>query len=162
MSPWTLKLLLWAALAASAGLLAWGVHNHVWQQGYAAGRDELQAKIDADAAKAAAEARKTEQAQRDQQQDIGEQYEQDKVNAEQTERAVVADLRGDVIRLRRLWQGCEGAKASVPQAAGAEPQPDGDAELRAEAAGRIVRVGADADAQVIALQAALRVCTGTK
>lgn len=162
MNPLTLKLLLWSALAASAGLLAWGVHNHVWQSGYAAGRGQLQAKIDADAAKAVKEARTAEQAERNAQQDIGEQYEQDKANAQATEAAVVSDLRSDNLRLRRLWQGCEGAKARVPATAGAEPQSDGDAELRAEAAGSVVRVGADADAQVIALQAALRVCTGAR
>lgn len=43
MSPLALKLALWAALAASAGLLLWGVHRHVWQQGYAEAAAECKA-----------------------------------------------------------------------------------------------------------------------
>lgn len=161
-NPLAIKALYWGSLAALSLGAVWAIHDHVWDQGYDAGRDELQAEIDRDAAKAAADARKTDQDQRDAQQDIGEQYEQDKANAQATEDAVVSDLRSDNLRLRRLWQGCESATARVPATAGAEPQLDDEAELRRKAAGAVVRVGADADAQVIALQAALRVCTGGK
>ncbi|MDR2208842.1 MAG: hypothetical protein LBE22_07730 [Azoarcus sp.] len=68
---------------------------------------------------------------------------------------VIADLRGDALRLRRQWAGCETSRLSAT-ATSATVINDG-ADDRAESAGRIVRVAAECDAQVKGLQEILRV-----
>lgn len=78
-------------------------------------------------------------------------------NAVESQQKTVADLRDGNLRLRKQWSGCEAARA-VSGVAGSVASDDGGAELRNEAAGRIVRVGADADAQVTYLQGVVRAC----
>jgi len=85
---------------------------------------------------------------------IAAHYEQDKAHAQSQADRVIADLRAGTLRLRRTWQ-CAPA-AGVPETAAGAGQPDGDATLRAESAAAIVRIGAECDAQVRGLQAALR------
>ena len=78
-------------------------------------------------------------------------------NAVESQQKTVADLRDGNLRLRQQWAGCQ-ATRPVPGVAGGEREDDGGAELRNEAAGRIVRAGADADTQVIYLQGVVRAC----
>ncbi len=102
-------------------------------------------------AKAVAEARAIEQ-------DWAARYaEADKIHqwelsyAQDTADRTVADLAAGNLRLQKQWRGCQTA-ARVPGTAPRAGQPDGAADLRGEAAGRIVRVGAQCDATIKALQ----------
>lgn len=83
-------------------------------------------------------------------------YQAGRESADQHQATVVADLRAGNVRLRQLWTRCVQAapagQALVPATAG----QDGASELRAEAAGRVVRVGADANNQVSWLQYELK------
>jgi len=67
---------------------------------------------------------------------------------------VAADLRAGTLKLRQRWQGCEARH--VPSATPAAGKPDGEADDRAESAGRIVRAAAECDAQVQGLQALIQ------
>lgn len=81
--------------------------------------------------------------------EIAAKYEQDKINAEADAKRTVDDLRAGNLRLRKLWQGCEGR---LPEADGGSGKPDAISDDRAESAGRIVRAADEADAQIMALQ----------
>lgn len=85
--------------------------------------------------------------------EIAAKYEQDKINAEADAKRTVDDLRAGNLRLRKLWQGCEGR---LPEANGSAGEPDGQADDRAESAGRIVRAAIEADRQIEALQDFIR------
>lgn len=85
--------------------------------------------------------------------------EEAKTDAQNTERAVVTDLRSDNLRLRQHWQGCV-ATSAVSAAAASASQRDAAADVRDAAAGAVVRVGADADAAVAACQAVVRAYEG--
>jgi GTP1/Obg family GTP-binding protein len=87
--------------------------------------------------------------------EVAAQYEQDKRNAQVAQERVVADLRAGNLRLRKLWEA-ERATDELADAATAARHADELAQLRREAAGRIVRVGAEADAQVRGLQKVVR------
>lgn len=84
---------------------------------------------------------------------IGDTHEQARSAAEAVPAAVVADLRAGNLRLRKQWQGCEASRMS--DAAAAARERDALAQLRDEAAGRIVRIGRDADDQLRACQAVI-------
>ncbi len=84
---------------------------------------------------------------------IGTKHEEDRAHAETVPAAVAADLRAGNIRLRREWQGCETQRLSDATAAAIER--DALAASRDEAAGRIVRIGRDADDQLRACQAVI-------
>ena len=85
---------------------------------------------------------------------IGQAYERGKDDAKRKADAVAADLRAGNLRLRDEWRGCEARRVSDPAA----PAGSGDAaaQRRIEAAGAVVRVGAEADAQLAACQAVIR------
>ena len=85
---------------------------------------------------------------------IASQYEQDKLNAEAAAKRTADDLRAGNLRLRQQWEGCKAG--GVPQANGAAGQPDAAADDRIEGAGNLVRIGAEADAQIKALQQFIR------
>ncbi|WP_156803338.1 hypothetical protein [Frateuria aurantia] len=85
---------------------------------------------------------------------VAAQYEKDKAHAEQTATSIAADLRAARIRLRPVWR-CPAATA-VPAASTGTGQPHAVTDVQAAAAAAVVRVGADADAQVKALQAFIR------
>lgn len=150
-------------LAAIAALLLLAI----WQRGtiHAA----RLAEQSAEAAQAAAEAERDaanaaltrtnevlaeERARADRLSEIGETHEQDRADAETVPAAVAADLRAGNLRLRQQWAGCETSRLSDAAAAAAER--DALAKLRDEAAGRIVRIGRDADDQLRACQAVIR------
>lgn len=100
-------------------------------------------------ATAQADARAKEQLAADTLAQIQDQYEQDKANAQADYDRTVADLRAGNLRLRKQWQ-CP--STSVPGAATGSGQPDAAADQRAADAANLVRIAADADAQIKALQ----------
>lgn len=83
--------------------------------------------------------------------------EQGIANAVENEQKRVAGLLDGTRRLREQWRQCESA-AKVSGDAAPGPGPDAAARVRAEAAGRVVRVGDDADNQVRGLQQYARAC----
>lgn len=85
---------------------------------------------------------------------IAAQYEQDKLNAESAAKRTADDLRAGNLRLRQQWEGCKAG--GVPQANGAAGQPDAAAEQRIEGASNLVRIGQEADAQIMGLQEFIR------
>lgn len=101
-----------------------------------------------------------EQNQRDAFAAIDAKHKKDLTDAKLKHDAVVADLRAGNLRLRKHWQGCTAPVGDMPQAAGAAGVVDDDAELRAADAGNLVRLAAEADAQIVGLQSALKVCNG--
>lgn len=146
----------WAALALVA-LLAWHIHGdrkteleltEVRAQ-YAA----YQAKMIAatEAAKRAAHAHQDHD--RAAFAKVAADYQEDKADAVRKERAVADDLRRGALRLRKEWRCPASGGAGV---AGAAEGADDAAELRATLAGAVVRVGAEADAQVKGLQSLLK------
>lgn len=82
-------------------------------------------------------------------------YQAGRDSANQYQATVVADLRSGNLRLRNGWQACMSAAPAVQAAPGASSGQDGPADVQAEAFGRVLRVGADADNQVTYLQAEL-------
>lgn len=98
-----------------------------------------------------AAARKQEREWQAQADAIAAKYEEDRAGAEETHRAVVADLERGAVRLRAHWQGCQ-ATADLSRAAESAARADDAARLREQAAARIVRVGAECDAIVRAWQ----------
>lgn len=75
---------------------------------------------------------------------------------EETEK-VVADLRAGNLRLRRHWEAAI-ATSELSQNAASLARADEDAELRRNSVGRILRAVGQCQAQVIGLQAVVRVC----
>lgn len=81
-------------------------------------------------------------------------YQQGVTDANAKSDAVIAGLRAGTLRLRHEWT-CP-ATADVPKAAEGGSGADEDADLRAADAGALVRLGAQADAEIKALQAIVR------
>lgn len=102
--------------------------------------------------------RATEHAQAETLATIGAKHEEDREAAEAVPAAVVADLRNGNVRLRQEWAGCETRLLS--QAVASTVERDALAASREEAAGRIVRIGRDADDQLAACQAVIRADRG--
>lgn len=86
---------------------------------------------------------------------IAEKYEKDKVANEQKQDRLVADLHAGNVRLRQLWKA-SAATAKLSNAVACASLADGDAKLREEAIGRVLRAGADADAQIRGLQEVIK------
>ena len=107
---------------------------------------------------ALAQARKREREWQAQADAIAAKYEEDRAGAEETHRAVVADLERGAVRLRAHWQGCQ-ATAELSRAAESAARADEAARLRAEGTGDLVRVGAECDAHVRGLQSVIRTYT---
>lgn len=131
-----------------------GMYGHTR---YAAGEAKGNAKVAAikaeDAtqlAKQRAEADAKEKAQAAATADAERQMMQDNANADQKYKDTIASLRAGTVRLRHEWT-CP----SVPQAATSTRKPDGDTALREQDASALVRLAAEADAQIRALQAVL-------
>ncbi len=76
--------------------------------------------------------------------------EQELTDAATRHHQVVAALRADNLRLRQHWQGC--AAAAVPAPGPAAGAADAAAHLRSAGAGDLVRIGAECDARIRALQ----------
>lgn len=111
---------------------------------------ELQGAVAAERAKAEREAREAEQRQRDALDAIERMYKTEMSHAQDVQAAVVADLHNDNLRLREHWRGCETSRLSATAANSA--RTDDAADLRAAGAGDLVRLGAECDATIRALQ----------
>ena len=150
-----------AALATAfllvAGVQTWRLGNT--QDAYAVYRDKVVAAT-AKAAKAAATAREKAQAAvieyQSKSAEAERNYQAGRESAIHAQQTIVDDLRNDRIRLRGEWAVCMSQR--VP--AGSAPGPtssgsDEQASVPAEAFGRVLRIGADADNQVQWLQSEL-------
>ncbi|NJC36388.1 hypothetical protein GGR60_000878 [Xanthomonas arboricola] len=96
-------------------------------------------------------ARATEHQQAETLSSIGEKHEQDRETAKAVPDAVVADLRSGALKLRDGWASCETQRLS--EASAGTLERDAATQRREEFAGRIVRIGRDADDQLRACQA---------
>lgn len=104
-------------------------------------------------AAAQAEARQQEQRHAADLSRIAYQYQEDRKNEGDAAYArAIADVRSG--KLRNVWQACPAA-ASVPGPATGPSGSDGPADDRSEAIARVLRIGAEADAQLRACQAVI-------
>ncbi|MCU1038787.1 lysis protein [Stenotrophomonas maltophilia] len=99
--------------------------------------------------------RATEQSKALQLADIGAKHEEDRTAAATVPAAVVADLRAGRLQLRDDLATCHTARLSEAAAGAAER--DARAELRPEVVGAAVQIVTDADDQLRACQAVIRV-----
>lgn len=97
------------------------------------------------------ETRATEHVQADKMAAIGESHEKDRAAAPAVADAVVADLRSGALRLRNDLAACHTNLLS--QTAAGVLERDAATQRREEFAGRVVRIGRDADDQLRACQA---------
>lgn len=144
-----------AALALAFGLSNWYSHHHGFTQGEAVGGAKvaaLVAKYAEAQAKAEADARAQEQANAVAMAAIDAQHARELQHAKQDADAVIAGLRDGNLRLRREWAGCQAA-AGVPETPAGSAESDAAAEQRSQGASDLVRIAAEADAQIRALQA---------
>lgn len=159
-----------AAIAPYASLIKWGLIALValaiavaaYRQGGSAERANhadtkaKHAKVLANLAeltrKAADEARAKERAHAAALSAIDQQHQEALTRVQTDHDRLVADLRRGAVRLREPW-ACPAAVSNPAAAAG---QRDAAAERRIEAAAAVVRVGAEADAQLAACQAVVR------
>ena len=139
---------LYAALALVLTLLAGGWYLH--HKGYAAGEADNAAMVAKQDAAAAVIARQAETNQRAEFEKVTQHYEQDKADAQVDYNRNLADLRSGQLRLRQQW-----ACPRVPSIAASPASTDGDAALRQQDAANLVRLAAEADAQISGLQAVL-------
>ncbi|MEA9551731.1 hypothetical protein ABFU65_12015 [Xanthomonas campestris pv. raphani] len=95
-------------------------------------------------------ARATEHQQAKALADIGAKHEEDRQAAQAVPDAVVADLRSGALKLRDGWASCETQR--LTEAAAGTRERDAGTQRREEFAGRIVRIGRDADDQLRACQ----------
>ena len=114
-------------------------------------------KVIGDFAKAEAELqakyRKAERARTEAVARASKQYAKGREDAQDKADAVVADLRAGNVRLRQHWQGAV-ATCGVSRDSAVALAAERYAELREQGAADLVRLGAEADAQVRALQEA--------
>lgn len=150
-----------AALATAfllvAGVQTWRLGNT--QDAYAAYRDKVVAAT-AKAAQAAATAREKAQAAvieyQSKSAEAERNYAAGRESAIHAQQTIVDDLRNDRIRLRGEWAACMSKRVPAGEATGATASgSDGEAAVPAEAFGRVLRIGADADNQVQWLQSEL-------
>lgn len=133
------------ALAALVLLLATGVQT--LRLNYVEGRNERlaqalgQATADAQIAARKAEAEKAQAIAT-----IAGKYEQDKREADEAQKRLVADLRAGNLRLQNRWRGC------VSDVAATAAERDAATADREQGAADIVRAAAEADATIRALQ----------
>ncbi|MBB3802067.1 hypothetical protein FHR47_002315 [Xanthomonas arboricola] len=118
-----------------------------------AAEDRQQASASAAEAQQVNDTRATEHAQADALADIGAKHEQDREAAPAVAAAVVAGLRDGNLKLRDGWASCETQRLS--EATAGTRERDEAAQRREEFAGRIVRIGRDADDQLRACQAVI-------
>lgn len=152
---------LFAALATAfllvAGVQTWRLGNT--QDAYAAYRDKVVAAT-AKAAQAATTAREKAQAAvieyQSKSAEAERNYQAGRESAIHAQQTIVDDLRNDRIRLRGEWAACMSQRVPAGEATSATASgSDGEAAVPAEAFGRVLRVGSDADNQVQWLQSEL-------
>jgi len=147
MSPTAIKVLLALVLTALAFAAGW-----TWRGDRAEGAEANQRAAGAEAVvDQVNQTRATEHAQADTMATIGANHEEDRAAAEAVPDAVVADLRAGNLRLRGDLATCH--TASLSQAVARTAERDEATQRREEFAGRVVRIGRDADDQLRACQA---------
>lgn len=136
-----------------------GSHWLAWQDGHKRAGDAaalVMARYEADLTsqrlRFEQQARETEESHRAWLATVDQLHQEDLKRAKDNADRVVADLRNGNLRLRREWSACE-TNARVSEATAAVSSANAAAELRAAAAAAIVRVGAECDATIRALQA---------
>jgi hypothetical protein len=156
---WLQSRVLWAVAALGVLVMTAGFG---YVKGHAAGKAagdaaiaKLTSQYEAASAKAASDALAKQTALQTKYAAADARHAQELKDAKAKSDAVIADLRNGTLRLRREWAGCEAA-ASVPGATAGAGELDATAQRRAESAAAIVRIGADADAQIRALQAVVK------
>lgn len=149
-------------IAAAIVYVLWAAYGWAWQRGHDiasdAGQREiaaLRADIDAQRMQAEVEARAAEERQRAALRGVELEYMRELEHAATVANEALAELRVGNLRLRNHWQGCV-ATSELSSAAAVAASADAGAELRAAGAADLVRIGADADARVRALQHAYR------
>lgn len=145
------------AFLLAAGVQTWRLGNA--QDAYAAYRDKVVAAT-AKATQAAATAREKAQAAvieyQSKSAEAERNYQAGRESAIHAQQTIVDDLRNDRIRLRGEWAACMSKRVPAGEGASATASgSDGEAAVPAEAFGRVLRVGADADNQVQWLQSEL-------
>lgn len=144
-------------LLLAAGVQTWRLGNA--QDAYAGYRDKVVAATAKSAAAAATAREKALEAREAYLWKSGEAenaYQAGRESAINYQEAVVADLRSGNLRLRNEWQSC--MRRPIPPGGPIASPPsgsDGEASVPAEAFGRVLRVGSDADNQIQWLQSEL-------
>lgn len=144
-------------LLAAVGVQTWRLSSA--KDAHSAYRDKVIAAT-ARAAQAAATAREKAQAAvieyQSKSAEAERNYQAGREAAIHAQQTIVDDLRNDRIRLRGEWAACMSQRVPAGSAPGpAASGSDGEAAVPAEAFGRVLRVGADADNQVQWLQSEL-------
>lgn len=150
MNPIALRLILIAAGLAASFWAGWE-----WRDRSA---DLAESRIQTQQVTAALDqtntSRATEQAAAQDLAAIGAKHEEDRTAAAAVPAAVAAELRSGQLRLRDGWAGCETQRLS--DAAATASERDAATERREQFAGSVVRVGRDADDQLLACQATVK------
>lgn len=156
----------WFALVAFLCAVSGAVGYRCFQWGQASGEAKVRAtelaqaraetKAAQESARLQAEQAKRYQTRSESMAATATQYQEALKDANRKHDRTVADLRSGNLRLSKLWQGCASRVSPTGEATSGESGADGDADDRAESAGRIVRAAAECDAQVIGLQKILR------
>jgi len=140
-----------AFVAWSAGMFGAG---WAWRGDRAEGVEaRQQASASAAVVEQVNQSRATEQSKALQLADIGAKHEEDRAAAPAVADAVVADLRSGALRLRNDLAACHTDLLS--QTAAGTLERDAATQRREEFAGRVVRIGRDADDQLRACQAVI-------
>lgn len=145
-------------LMVMASLLLWSLLMFVAGWRWRADRSDL-AMVRADAARHAGAVLSEQRLRREQEErseamaSLGEQHEHDRERAAAVDADVVAALRAGTLRLRDDLAACHTGRLS--EAAARTGERDAGAQLRAEAAAALVRIGRDADDQLRACQAVI-------
>lgn len=131
----------------AAGVQTWRLGNA--QDAYSEYRDKVVASTAKAAAAAATAREKALEAREAYLWKSGEAenaYQAGRDSAIQAQQTIVADLNADRIRLRGEWSACMSKRVSAGSPiASPTSGSDGPADVPAEAFGRVLRVGADAD-----------------
>lgn len=140
-----------AGRMALAALLAIGALAYVWTARYADGYRAAQADAEKAALVAQGVARMKERHGEMRMAVVAERYERERRDGAQAayDRAL-SDVRSGRVRLRQPWA------CPVSGAATASGERDAATRDREEAAARVVRIGAEADAQLAACQSVVR------
>lgn len=142
-------------LMVMASLLLWSLLMFVAGWRWRGDRSDL-AMVRADAARHAGAVQSEQRLRREQEErskamaSLGEQHEHDRERAAALDADVVAALRAGTLRLRDDLAACHTGRLS--EAAARTGERDAGAQLRAEVAAALVRIGRDADDQLRACQ----------
>lgn len=145
-------------LVVMASLLLWSLLMFMTGWRWRGDRSDL-AMARADAEQHAGAVQSERRLRRDQEErseamaSLGEQHEQDRERAAEVDADVVAALRAGTLRLRDDLAACHTGRLS--EAAARTCERDAGAQLRAEVAAALVRIGRDADDQLRACQAVI-------